>query len=370
MLSSIDLFSGVGGITHALRGIATPTMYCEVDESRKQALATLMQKKLIPTAPIHPDVCALTPETAGTVDMIAGGWPCRGFSIIGKRTGFDHPQSALFVHLARLVRETRPRFVFQENVSNLLSGGGLDDIIEVFKDAGYDAWWVVMPAYAVGAPQIRKRWFCLGVRRDVADVTLQVEKYERHDWTKNEPPRMVYTPVKQKRLSMLGNSVVPDCVRLAFMLLFTGFSKTPEELWSATELKLQRPTPSGVPLPPPGGNRQCGVFMNGALESLASPMRVTRPHYGITLVPGAHATDIPLKANPEKLLTEPHTMAMWSTPRGSALGACNYLTQRGKGDLYTQLRFARDTPDSLRAGRANAEWVEHLMGFPPGWTEH
>jgi hypothetical protein len=58
----------------------------------------------------------------------------------------------------------------------------------------------------------------------------------------------------------------------------------------------------------------------------------------------------------------------WATPRGGAIGSTRVLTKRSITDLGTQLRFEAGTPDRTRPGRPDPEFVEWLMGFPPGWT--
>lgn len=369
-LRSLDLFSGIGGLTHAFRGIATPVMYCERAPSRCWILQALFGKGLLPEAPVSNDVQTLDgSELRGKVDIVVGGWPCVGFSSVGKRQGYENPQSALFIHLARLIDETRPPLVFQENVP-LVVNEGLRSVVDAFDSAGYDCWWLVLPAYAVGAPQSRKRWFCLGVRRDVAEMTLAVKPCERHCWRTEPVQRMRMDKTPSVRLSALGNSVVPDCARLAFMMLFTGFFKTPEELWASSSLELRRPAATGCPLPAQGGARRIGSAIAGVWEAHRLPPGTVppKPDHGLTLVPGAFVPQRPHRAPPGNVIQQPRPTRMWGTPRGGCVGASTVLTRRGKNDLYTALRFERDTPE-LRRGYANADWVDWLMGFPTGWTE-
>jgi site-specific DNA-cytosine methylase len=376
MLSSLDLFTGCGGISHGLRGICEAKGgYCEVEPTRIRTINNLFVKGLLHKGPIHTDVRKLDGTTMrGKIDMVVGGWPCRGFSTIGKRNGFNHPQSALFVEFARLVDEIRPKFVLQENVPGVC-GPSLDDVIASFEKSGYDATWMVLPGYAVGAHHSRKRWFCLAVRKDVREFTLKIAaKYERHDWSKNNTiPRMQLSKETwsedKVRLSILGNSVIPDVVRLAFMLMFTGFTKSPDELWNATELELVRPAPTGIPLPVHGPSRYYGSYIDGVVEKINLPAGIIprKTDLGLVLVPGSYVHDGPLKA---VSITESHSLPMWGTPRGGCLGPSNVLAKRSKHDLYTSIRFERNTPDELRGGVPNVRWVESLMGYNvENWTE-
>ena len=52
------------------------------------------------------------------IDVVFGGAPCQGFSLIGKRS-FDDPRNQLVFHYVRLVRELQPKYCVFENVKGL-----------------------------------------------------------------------------------------------------------------------------------------------------------------------------------------------------------------------------------------------------------
>ena len=54
LLRSLDLFSGIGGLTVALRGVAEPVAYCDIDSAAQAVLADRMDKRLLPYAPVCP----------------------------------------------------------------------------------------------------------------------------------------------------------------------------------------------------------------------------------------------------------------------------------------------------------------------------
>lgn len=56
----------------------------------------------------------------GELDLVVGGPPCQGFSLIGKRNVAD-PRNNLTFEFARLVVEMQPRSLFMENVPGILS---------------------------------------------------------------------------------------------------------------------------------------------------------------------------------------------------------------------------------------------------------
>ena len=73
------------------------------------------------------------------IDVVFGGAPCQGFSMIGKRS-LDDPRNHLVYHFVRLVTELRPKFFVFENVKGLTLGEHkqfLHQIIGEFKKLGY-----------------------------------------------------------------------------------------------------------------------------------------------------------------------------------------------------------------------------------------
>lgn len=104
------------------------------------------------------------------IDVVFGGPPCQGFSLIGHRI-LEDPRNSLVMHFLRLVRELRPRTFVMENVPGMLTGGHtqvLDELVAGFRAAGYR---VRMPvetrnAAHFGVPQDRRRLFVLGARGD------------------------------------------------------------------------------------------------------------------------------------------------------------------------------------------------------------
>ena len=373
MLRTLDLFAGVGGIAHAMRGFASPAMYCEIDPHAQAVLRKLMAQGKLPTAPIHPDVTTLDGKALrGKIDVIAGGFPCVGMSNSGKREGFANEQSGLYAHVVRLVNEIQPPFVFLENVAPIVELG-MDDVLATLGKAGYNAAWVTVYAYHVGAPQMRKRWFCLASRPSALGRTIKsTVKFTPFRWAK-EPagvPRMTKesVPYRRNRLGMLGNSVVPDLVRMAFCWLFSGGTMDARAAPLAASLTLR--LPEALKPFAPGAKRVYGVFKGGKLYAIAPP-RGLPPRPDLKLVLDPAAVPPPTKTNPLQttdLITRPITIQTWATPRRGVTHGARLLTTRCKQDLPTQLRFERGTPVSLRMGWVSPRWTEWLMGFENDWT--
>ena len=100
------------------------------------------------------------------VDVVFGGPPCQGFSLMGKRL-LEDPRNRLVQHFVRLVSETGARYFVFENVRGLTVGRHqrfLLELIEEFALYGYRVRkpWHVLNASYYGVPQDRERLFLLG----------------------------------------------------------------------------------------------------------------------------------------------------------------------------------------------------------------
>ncbi len=102
------------------------------------------------------------------VDVVCGGAPCQGFSLIGKRA-IDDPRNALVRDYVRLVKELDARAFVFENVKGLTLGMHrrfMEELIEEFTAAGYKVLTPsrVLNAVNFGVPQHRERLFLIGVK--------------------------------------------------------------------------------------------------------------------------------------------------------------------------------------------------------------
>ena len=162
MLRGLDLFSGIGGISLALKPWVKTIAYCEIEPYCRAVLLERMQSNDLDIAPIWDDVTTLNREILDTeIDIIFGGFPCQDVSVAGKQAGIkEETRSGLFFHIMRLVRQYRPQFIFLENVAAICSNG-LDTVLREIAEAGYDAKWCCVSAAEAGAPHKRDRWWLL-----------------------------------------------------------------------------------------------------------------------------------------------------------------------------------------------------------------
>jgi DNA (cytosine-5)-methyltransferase 1 len=170
----IDLFSGAGGLSLGFEqagfdiaaAVEIDPIHCAVHERNFPLTKTicasvvnLSGKELRKRAGIG----------AADIDVVFGGAPCQGFSLIGKRA-LDDERNQLVFHFVRLIRELKPKYFVFENVKGLTLGlhaRFLHELIEALEEAGYNVLtpYQVLNASAYGVPQDRKRLFLMGSRR-------------------------------------------------------------------------------------------------------------------------------------------------------------------------------------------------------------
>lgn len=103
------------------------------------------------------------------VDVVFGGAPCQGFSLIGQRV-LDDPRNRLVQDFVRIVSELdADSFVF-ENVKGLTLGqhkAFLHELVGAFADRGYEVRlpWRVLNAANFGTPQSRERLILFGAKK-------------------------------------------------------------------------------------------------------------------------------------------------------------------------------------------------------------
>ena len=162
MMDIIGFFSGVGGIEEGFAKAGfNPIWANEIDPVVAKVFSANHKCKIIVD-----DIKKIKLDDIPNSEGIVAGFPCQAFSIAGYQKGFEDDRGQLFFDLARIIKEKRPRFLFIENVKNLIShdkGKTYKVIIESLKDCGYYIKTGVLNAceYA-NIPQNRERTYIVG----------------------------------------------------------------------------------------------------------------------------------------------------------------------------------------------------------------
>jgi len=110
------------------------------------------------------DITQITGASLPKIDLLIGGSPCQGFSIMGKQAQFDDPRSKLFWEYVRLLKETMPRYFLLENVPMK------KESLQVITNAlGVEP---IMINSALVSAQRRKRWYWT----NIPNVTQPTDK--------------------------------------------------------------------------------------------------------------------------------------------------------------------------------------------------
>lgn len=171
----IDLFAGAGGLSLGFEqagfdvaaAVEIDPIHCSTHEynfpNSKAICASVVDLS-------GDQIRAAAGLDARDIDVVFGGAPCQGFSMMGKRA-LDDPRNQLVFHYVRLVKELNPKYCVFENVKGLTVGKHkqfLSEIMGALEEAGYDvlADYKVLNAADYGVPQDRRRLFLIGARRD------------------------------------------------------------------------------------------------------------------------------------------------------------------------------------------------------------
>jgi DNA (cytosine-5)-methyltransferase 1 len=105
-----------------------------------------------------------------SADLVTGGFPCKDFSVSGKREGFERDRGKLYVQMKEVIKRSEPKIFFAENVKGLLSiDGAIEKITDDFRDinGGYKVKHKLFHTADYGVPQTRERVIIVGVRQDI-----------------------------------------------------------------------------------------------------------------------------------------------------------------------------------------------------------
>jgi DNA (cytosine-5)-methyltransferase 1 len=223
--SYIDLFSGCGGFSLGLGNAGWQGVFAVEKDS--MAFETF-RYNLIDGKYSHFDWPSWLPKQAttiqellknypeqlsnlkGKVDLIAGGPPCQGFSLAGRRNSKD-PRNKLSDEYIKMVKLVSPKYLVLENVRGFNSTFKDSDgkrekqpysmVVKARIEAlGYKVFSDYVHSECYGVPQKRTRFIMIGIRKDIA--TNEAKPFElleslRSDFLKNKKLPAKYVSVKQ-----------------------------------------------------------------------------------------------------------------------------------------------------------------------------
>ena len=227
----IDLFSGCGGLSLGLHNAGWSGVFAI--EKNPLAFQTL-EANLIDTVH-HFDWPSWLPRTfhdinevlanysaelknlSGKVVLVAGGPPCQGFSMAGRRQENDYRNQLVFSYI-RFVELVQPRIIMFENVRGFLSpftSGGIpysELVKKQLERLGYKVHYWLIDFSQFGVPQRRCRFIMVGL--------LDGDPLHFMDFLLQEKKKFL------NRTGLSGNNTVSDAI--SDLLQSNGTYPTPD----------------------------------------------------------------------------------------------------------------------------------------------
>jgi DNA (cytosine-5)-methyltransferase 1 len=169
----LDLFAGVGGLSlgfeqagfDVVAAVEIDPIHCAVHKYNFP-YCTVLPRSVAGLTGV--EIREQTGIGQARVDVVFGGAPCQGFSMMGQRA-LDDPRNGLVREFVRIVTEIQPSYFVFENVKGLTLGrhsSFLHELIDEFQQNGYQVRlpWKVLDAASFGVPQHRERLILMGSR--------------------------------------------------------------------------------------------------------------------------------------------------------------------------------------------------------------
>lgn len=173
-MNVIDLFSGCGGFSHGFEKAGFNVLLgvdiwkdALVTFKKNHRKAKILEANLTQITGEH--LLSYINRDKNEIDVVIGGPPCQGFSVSGKRI-LDDPRNQLYKAFVQVVDLIRPKVFVMENVPGLIrlfKGQAKEKIIESLESIDYNVSYKILTAADYGVPQIRKRVFFVGLRKDL-----------------------------------------------------------------------------------------------------------------------------------------------------------------------------------------------------------
>jgi DNA (cytosine-5)-methyltransferase 1 len=162
----VSLFSGAGGLDLGLIQAGNEVIWA--NDIDKYAVETY--KENIGEHIICADIKDIDISSIPQSDVVAGGFPCQGFSQANLLRDVDDDRNQLYKFFYAVIKDKQPQYFIAENVKGMLSLGGgeaIRTVISDFEEAGYITSVNLVNMADYGVPQTRQRVIIIGQRKDL-----------------------------------------------------------------------------------------------------------------------------------------------------------------------------------------------------------
>lgn len=184
-LQVVDLFCGVGGLTHGLinKGFNVKAGF-DFDNTCRFAYENNNKSTFI-----NKDIRKTTAEdiiqfyNKDDIKILVGCAPCQPFSMMRKKLGTNHNESDekydLLLEFGRLIDVIQPEIVSMENVPSIRSTGVFQKFLDVLDKHNYYYDYKVIHTSDYGVPQNRRRFVLLASR--IGEISLIKPTHNKED---------------------------------------------------------------------------------------------------------------------------------------------------------------------------------------------
>jgi DNA (cytosine-5)-methyltransferase 1 len=204
----IDLFSGCGGLALGLhkagwKGLfaieksadAFSTLkYNLIDENSNFDWPKWLPKTNHDINEIIKNYEEQLQSLAGKISLVAGGPPCQGFSMAGRRQEKDE-RNKLIDSYVRFIELVQPKILFFENVKGFTIGFKKGNkrgeaystyVVKKLEDLGYDVHGEIVDFSQFGVPQKRQRYILVGTKQGSSLEFFNAVKENRANFFKSK----------------------------------------------------------------------------------------------------------------------------------------------------------------------------------------
>lgn len=194
----IDLFAGCGGLSLGLnrsewKGLfaieKSPHAFQTLEHNLIEKINHFEWPKWLPQEAhdineVIENYSVKLKKLQGKVTLIAGGPPCQGFSIAGRRNEKDE-RNTLINSYIKFVSLVKPKLIFFENVkgftmefkNNKQKGKKYSQIVtDKLTEEGYNVYGQLVNFGDYGIPQKRTRFILVGIRNDIKNSSVEKAK--------------------------------------------------------------------------------------------------------------------------------------------------------------------------------------------------
>jgi DNA (cytosine-5)-methyltransferase 1 len=193
----VDLFAGIGGFHYGIAAAA---------RRRSMGVRPILVSEIEPTCQetyrrnhrceVRGDVTdrSIERDHCGTADVLSAGFPCQPFSNSGRKLGLKDPRGRFYSRIVELIEHFEAKSFILENVPGLLTNGGTRRYPSILRPTGgirvgstmhtlerhlselrnYAVTWLEIDSSTLGSPQVRKRVYVVGVRREFVRADLRL----------------------------------------------------------------------------------------------------------------------------------------------------------------------------------------------------